>query len=117
MEHTALVVEENDLQGLELLGELACSDVGIDVEDLSSVGFCKAGENGEGAGADSGFDGTLVDLCDLSDETVLVLVEVVCGEDTRGDGASAGAELFEGADEFEVLLEEDTTCDAEGFCV
>ena len=92
MEHTALVVEEHDLQGLELLGELTCSDVGIDVEDLSALAFGQTGEDGEGTGADGRFDRTFVDLGDLSDECVFVLVEVVGGEDSRGDGTSAGAE-------------------------
>ena len=117
VEQATLFVQEHDLEGFQFLGEFTCSDIGIDVEDLSALAFGQTGEDGEGAGADGCFDGTFVDLGDLSDESVFVLVEVVSGEESRGDGASAGAELFEGADEFEVLLEEDTTCDAEGFCV
>ena len=117
MEQATLFVQEHNLEGFQFLGEFARSDIGIDVEDLSALAFGQTGEDGQGTGADGRFDGTFVDLGDLSDESVFVLVEVVGGEDSRGDGASAGAELFEGADEFEVLLEEDTTCDAEGFCV
>lgn len=113
MEETALVVEEDDLQGLKLLRELTGSDVRVDVQDLASVGLGQASQNREGAGADGGFDGTLVDLGDLADEAVLVLVEVVGGEDARSDGAGAGAELLEGCDELEVLVEENAAGDLE----
>ena len=106
VEHATLVVEEDNLERLDLLGKLACSNVGIDVENLTGIGLGETGENRKGASADGSLDGTLVDLCDLSDETVLVLVEIVGGEDTGSNGTSARAELLEGGDEFEVFVEE-----------
>ena len=106
-----LSVEEDDLEGLELLCELAGRDVGVDVEDLASVGLGQAGEDGERAGANGGFDGTLVDFCDFADEAVLVLVEVIGGEDTRSDRASTSPELFESGDELEVLVKEHAPSD------
>lgn len=81
VEHASLVVEEDDLHGLELLRELSGSDVRVDIEDLAGVGFRQTGEDRECASADGGFDGTLVDLRDLTNEAILVLVEVVGGED------------------------------------
>ena len=113
MEHATLVVEENDLEGLKLLCKLARSNVGIDVEDLTSVGLGKTSENRKGAGTNSCLDGTLVDLGDFADEAVLVLVKVVGGEDARGDRTGTGAKLFKGSDKLEVLVEEDTASNLE----
>ena len=110
VEHAALIVEEDDLEGLELLCELAGRDVGVDIEDLASVGLGQAGEDGERAGANGGFDGTLVDLCDFSDEAVLVLVEVVGGEYSGGDRTGAGAKFFKSTDKLQVFFQENASC-------
>lgn len=117
MEHTTLIVEENDLHWLEFFCKLSGSNVCVDVQDLAGVGFCETGEDREGAGTDGGLDRTLVDFGDLSDETVLVLVEVVGSEDARGDGTGTGAKFLEGGHEFEVLIEEDAASDLKGLCV
>lgn len=106
VEHSAFIVQEDDLQGLELLGQLTGSDIGVDVQDLACVGFGQAGEDGEGTGPDGSLNGTLVDLCDLANETVLVLVEIIGGEDSGGDGACASAKLFKSGDELKVLVKE-----------
>ena len=117
MEHAALIVEEDDFEGLELLCELTGRDVGVDIEDLASVGLGQAGEDGERAGANGGFDGTLVDLCDLADEAVLVLLEVVGGEYSGGDRTGASAKLFESGDELEVLVKEDAASNLKSLCI
>jgi hypothetical protein len=117
MEETTLLVQEYNLHRLQLLGQLSRSNIGVDVEDLALVALSQAGQDGESAGTDGGFNGTLVDLRDLSNQTVLVLIEVVGGEDARGDGSGTGAELLEGSDELEVLFHEDSASDLEGFGV
>lgn len=117
MEQATLLVQEHNLHRLQLLGQLSCSNVGVDVENLAFVALSQAGQDGEGTGADRGFDGALVDLGNLPDQTVLVLVEVVGREDARGDGAGTGTQLLEGSDQFEVLFHEDSASDLEGFGV
>ena len=114
MEHTALIVEENDLHWLEFFCKLSGSNVCVDVQDLAGVGFCETGEDREGAGTDGGLDRTLVDFCDLSDETVLVLVKLVGGEDTGGDRPGTGAKFLEGGNEFEVFVKEDAASNLKG---
>ena len=57
MEEAALLVEEDNLEveQLELLCELARSNVCVDVEDLARFGLGEASQNGEPACADGIF--------------------------------------------------------------
>ena len=81
VEETALLVDENDLERLELLCELSGGNVGIDVQDLTVCALRERGENGQRASTNGSLDGPLVDARDLADEAVLGAVEVVGGED------------------------------------
>jgi hypothetical protein len=107
VEETALLVEVDNLHGLEDLGELTSGNVSIDVEHLTVGGLGERGKDGKASGADSRLNGGLVDTVDLADKLVLVLVKVVGVEDTGGDWAGTRAEALEGRGEPEVLLEED----------
>lgn len=115
MEETALLIQEHNLEWLELLCQFTRGNVGINIQDLSRLGFGQASENRECACTDGSLKGALVDLCDLSDETVRVLVKVVSSKDSRGDRTCARAQFLEGVDEPEVLLEEDSASNTESF--
>ena len=117
MEKTALVVQIHNLQRLHLFRQFTCSNICINVEDLTLLRFSKAAQDGESARADRRFDRALVDLGDLPDKPVLVAVEVVGGEDARCYRTCAAAEFLECGDELEVLFEEDSSCDFQCFCV
>ena len=117
MEETAFVVDVDDLERLEFLCDFTSGNVGVDVEDLAVGSLGKRGEDGYGTGADGGLDGTFVDASDLADETVLVLVEEVGGEDARGNRTGACTELLERTDEAKVLVEEYAASDLQRLCV
>jgi len=108
VEETTLLVDVEDLHGLEDLGELSGSDIGVDVEELTVLGLSEGSEDGESSSSDGSLDGSLVDSNDLSNVSVLLPVEVLGGEDSGGDGSSSSSESFEGGNESEVLLEEDS---------
>ena len=107
MEQAAFLVEENDLHRLELFGELSSGNVSVDIEDLTSLGFGQAGKDRQSTSTDRLLQRTLVNPADLSYEAVLLLVQVVCGENARGDRPSTCSELLEGTNELQVFLEED----------
>ena len=117
VEHTALVIEEDDLQRLKLFCQLTSGDVRIDVEDLARIGFGETGEDGQSTCTDRGFYGALVDFGDFAYKAILVLIKVVCGKDTGGDRTGASAQLFKRSDELEVLVKEDATSDLKSFRV
>lgn len=114
MVKTTLLGEVDNLERLEDLGQLGSSDIGVDIEDLTLPRLGETSEDGERSRADGRLDGLLVDLGDAADKAVARLVEVLCGEDARGDGAGAGAQRLESGDELEVLGEEDATGVREG---
>ena len=117
MEQATLLIQKHNLHGFQLLRQLTRSDIRIDIQDLAVCTLRQTRQDGQGTSSDGRLDGPFVDLGDLADKTVLVLVEVVGGEDARGDGACTGPELFECCDELEVLFEEDAAGDLEGLCV
>lgn len=108
MEETTLLVDEQNLHGLEDLGELSGGDIGVNVEKLTVLGLSKRGEDGERTGSDAGLNGVLVDLDDVADVLVSLLVSVLGGEDTSRNRSGTRAEGLEGGDELEVLLKEDS---------
>ena len=114
MEQPSFFIQKHNLERLELLGEFPCRNVRIDVEDLAIRGLCEAGEYRECTRANGGLQRALVDTDDTPYEPVLVLVEVVCGEDAGSNRPCTGAEALKCPDELEVLLEEDASCDFEG---
>lgn len=117
MHKPSLLVEIYDLERLNDSCELTGGDVSVNVENLTIIGLCKTGEDGKSASTDTSFDGSLVNLCDLADELVLVLVKVVCGKDAASDGAGADTLSLECVNELEVLLEETAANDAHGLAV
>ena len=110
MEKTALVVQEDNLQRFKLLGEFTSSNVGVYVENLTFFGLCQAAQDGKSACTYRCFDRAFVNLSDFSNKTVLLAIEIVGGENTGGDGTRAAAQTLQCGDEFEVLFEEDSTC-------
>jgi hypothetical protein len=91
---------------LEDLGQLSGCDVGVDIQHLTVGVLGQTGKDRQASSTDGSLDRRLVDLGDLTDETILGLVEVFGREDTRGDRACTCTETFEGRRELEVLLEE-----------
>jgi hypothetical protein len=56
-------------------------------------------------GADRCLEGTFVDARDFADETVLLTIEVVRGEDTGSDGSSPRAEFLQCGNDLQVLVQ------------
>jgi len=108
MEQAAFLVEEDNLHRLKLLGELSSGNVSVDIEDLTSLRFGQAGKDRQSTSTDRLLQGTLINPADLPYEAILLLVQVVCSENARGDRPSTCSELLEGTDEPQVFLEEDT---------
>ena len=92
----------------EDLGELSSGDISIDVEDLALGVLGQRGQDGETPGLDSGLDRCLVNSSDLSDETVLGLVQVISRKDTGRDGSGTCTETLKSGGELQVLLQEDS---------
>ena len=111
MKEPALLIQKDDLERLELLGKLTRCDVSIDVEYLALVALGQTGKNRQRAGTDGCFDRTFVNSRDFADETILLAVEVVCGEDARSDGSGPRAELLQCGNDFQVLIQKYTASD------
>jgi len=107
MEQAAFFVEEDDFHRLKLLGEFSSGNVSIDIEDLTGLGLGQAGKDRQSTSTDRLLQRTFVNPADLSYKTVLLLIQVVCGENARGDRPSTRSKLLEGANELQVFLEED----------
>jgi hypothetical protein len=107
VEETALLVEVDNLHGLEDLGELTGGNVSVDIQHLAVGSLGERGEDRQAAGTNGSLNRRLVNTGDLADKLVLVLVEVLGVEDTSGNGARTSAEALESRCETEVLLEED----------
>lgn len=103
-----LFIQKDDLEGLELLSKLTRRDVGIDIEYLPISALRQTGENRQRAGTDGCLDRTFVNARNFADETILLSVEVVCGEDTRSDGSGPRAELLQCGNDFQVLIQKYT---------
>ena len=82
-----LLIQEDDLHRLKLLGKFSSGDISVDIEDLAVRRLSQAGKNGQCTCSDGCLDGTLIDTSDVSDKVVLVFVEIVGGEYARGDRA------------------------------
>ena len=117
MEQATFVVEEDNLHRLKFLGELPSGNVSIDIENLAGLGLGQTGKDGQSTSADGLLQRALVDPADLSYEAVLLLVQVVCGKNARGDGPSASPKFLEGGNELQVFFEEDATSDVQGLCI
>lgn len=117
VKEAASVVDEDDFHRFKFLGEFSSGDVGIDVEDLTSLGLGQAGKYGQSASTYGLLQRTLVNPADLSYKAVLLFIQVVCGEDARRNRPSTRSELLEGANEFQVFLEEHAAGNVQGFCV
>ena len=117
VEHATFFVDENDLHRFKFLGELSSGDVGVDIEDLTGLGLGQAGKDRYSASTDRLLERALVNPADLSYKTVLLLVQVVCGEDARGDRPSTCSKLLEGPNELQVFLEEDAAGNVQGLCI
>lgn len=117
MEQTTLLIQEDDLHWFDFLREFTGSDIGVHVENLAIRALGQATEDGKAAGTNRSLERALVDLGNLSDQTILLLVEVVTRKDPRCDGTSTGPEFLKGGDNLEVLFEKYTAGDLERLCV
>ena len=71
MEQITLLIQEDDLHQLKLLGKFSSGDV--DIEDLAVRRLSQAGKNGQCACSqcsDGCLDGTPIDTSDVSDKVV-----------------------------------------------
>lgn len=114
MVQTALLVEVDDLERLQNLGQLTGSNIGIDIEDLTILRLREGGEDGKTSILDGALDWLLVDIVNLADETIFLLVKIASGEGAEGNRSSTGAEGLELLYEALVLLEKDLASYAEG---
>ena len=92
---------------LEDSRKLPCSDIGVDVQQLSILGLGQTGQDGQTSGSNGRLDRSLVDRRDLSDKAVLLLIQVGGSEDAGRNRSGSRAETFEGRGELEVLLQKD----------
>ena len=73
MEQITLLIQEDDLHRLKLLGKFSSGDISVDIEDLAVRRLSQAGKNGQCACSqcsDGCLDGTLIDTSDVSDKVV-----------------------------------------------
>lgn len=93
---------------LEYSGEFSGGNISVDIQHLTVLGLRQTGQDRQTSGSDGSLDRSLVDRCDLSNETVLFLVQVGGSEDARRNGSGSCAETFEGGSKLEVFLQEDS---------
>lgn len=101
----ALFIQKDDLERLEFLGKLTRCDIGVDVEYLPIGTLSQTGKNGQCASADGCLDRTFINARDFANETILLSVEVVGGEDARSDGPGPRAQLLQCRNNFQVLVQ------------
>jgi len=111
MEEPALFIQKDDLKRFELFSEFTRCDVGVNVEYLSLNALGQTSKNRQCAGSDGCLKRTLVNARDFADETVLLTVEVVRGEDARSDRPSPRAELLQRGNDLQVLIQKYTASD------
>jgi hypothetical protein len=108
MKEPALFIQKDDLKRFELFSELTRCDVGVNVEYLSFDALGQTGKDRQCAGSDGCLKRTFVNARDFADETVLLTVEVVRGEDARSDRPSPRAELLQRGNDLQVLIQKYT---------
>lgn len=110
VEQTTLLGKVDNLQRLQRARQLACSDIGVDIKNLPIGSLSHGGQDREAASGNSRLDRLLVDTIDLADQVVFGLVEVVGGEDARGDGAGTDTLALQLLNQLHVLLQEQLAC-------
>ncbi|KAI6753278.1 hypothetical protein HG531_005447 [Fusarium graminearum] len=95
----------NDLQWLKSASKLGRCDIGVDIEEMTILGFGHRSEDGDIAGLNRVLNSLLVDLCDLSDVLPLVLVEII-GDKSATDRSGCDSKLVEAIDKLQVLFKE-----------
>ena len=108
VEEPALFIQKDDLERFELLSKLTRSDVGVDVEYLAIGALSQTSKNRQCAGTNGRLDRAFVNSRNFANKTILVTVEVVCGEDARSDGPGPRAELLQCGNDFQVLIQKYT---------
>jgi hypothetical protein len=117
MEEATLFVEIDNLHRLKLFSQLSRCNIRINVENLTLGRLSKTGQYRQSAGTDGSFKWALIDLCDFTNKTVLLLVEVVCGEYAGGNRPCTCTEFFKCADDSKILLEEYAPRNGERLCI
>jgi hypothetical protein len=108
MKEPALFIQKDDFKRFELFSELSCCDVGINIKYLSFGALGQTGKNRQCAGSDGCLKRTFVNARDFADETVLLTVEVVRGEDARSDRPSPRAKLLQRGDDLQIFVQKYT---------
>ncbi len=105
MKEPALFIQKDDLEGFELFSKLTRCDVGVNIKYLPIGALGQTSKNRQCAGADRCLEGTFVDARDFADETVLLTIEVVRGEDAGSDGSGPRAEFLQRGNDLQVLVQ------------
>lgn len=108
---TILLVKVHDLQRLHNASQFSCSNIRIDVQDLSCGGLGKTGEDGECAGSDGRLNHLLVHACDLAHESIPLFVQVLGSKDAARQGASTSTHPLQRLHQLQVLSHKDLTGD------
>ena len=94
MEQATFLVQEYNFQRLELFGQLSRGNVSVDIENLARVRFSETGQDGKCTSTNGSFKWPLVYPSNLANQTILVLVQEIGSEDSRGDRTGPSSQFF-----------------------
>lgn len=106
VEQATLLGKVNNLERLECTRQLTGSHISVDVQNLAIGSLGHRRKNGKAASLNGRLNGLLVHAIDLANQVVLVLVQVISGEDTRVERARPDTHALQFLNQLQVLLQE-----------